>query len=255
MLKLSLCTGLALGLIACNRTPLSTAPDAAVDSKPATDVAPAPDLVLVRPDTTPLGPDSPAFVPDLAVVVPDTAVPVPDVGAALRDTASVPDIMMILRDTAAIVPDGAVLRDSSIRIPDSAPDTLNVRLDAVSPTDSLETAANLFADRIFTIDTLNPAPTPNPSCTQYQDVDSFRLTFSSDAGTLNGLAVRGSAATKFHGTVGPEANKLTYHVDDLLAGGRVFIELDQGVWVGQVVLYGSGVPVARCLRGALTPQP
>jgi hypothetical protein len=35
----------------------------------------------------------------------------------------------------------------------------------------------------------------------------------------------------------------------------VFFERDQGVYVAQVVLYGSGVPVMWCLRGALTPQP
>jgi hypothetical protein len=71
---------------------------------------------------------------------------------------------------------------------------------------------------------------------------------------LTGTAASGSTAWKFSATVGPEASKLTYHVTNL-TGGRVFLESDQGVYVAQVILYGSGVPVIWCLRGAMTPQP
>jgi hypothetical protein len=256
--KFSIGIGIALGLVACTRTRLSTVWDAAVDVKLVSDVAPALDLASVRSDAAPLVPDAALLVSDTTVVVPDAAVPLPDAAVALRDTAvSVPDTVVVFRDTAVVVPDTAIIsRDSAIWVPDVAPDTSNVRLDAtVLPVDSRDTVPNPFANQTFRIAPENPAPTPDPACTQYEAVDNFLLTFGSDISTLNGLAVRGSAATKFHATVGPESDRLTYHIDDLLAGGRVFIELDHGVYVGEVIVYGSGVPIARCLRGTLSPQP
>jgi hypothetical protein len=225
--KFSIGIGLSLGLVACTRTALSTARDAAVEANPVSDVSSAPEVVLGGPDTPPLVADAAVLVPDAAVVATDVAIAVPD--------AAIP------------VPDAA---------PDAAPDTANVRRDGpVLPADSREAAANPFANQVFQIDTQHPAPTPNPACTQFEDVDTYRLTFGADISTLRGLAVRGSAATKFSATVGPESDRLTYHIEDFLAGGRIFIELDQGVYVGEVIIYGSGVPIVRCLRGVLSPQP
>jgi hypothetical protein len=235
--KFSIGIGLSLGLVACTRTALSTARDAAVEANPVSDVSPAPDVVLAGPDTPPPVADAAVLVPDAAVVAPDVAVAVPD--------------------AAVVAPDVAVLvSDAAIPVPDAAHDTANVRRDGtVLPADSREAAANPFANQVFQIDTQHPAPTPDPACTQFEDVDTYRLTFGADTSTLNGLAVRGSAATRFHATVGPESDRLTYHIEDFLAGGRVFIELDQGVYVGEVIMYGSGVPIVRCLRGVLSPQP
>jgi hypothetical protein len=126
--------------------------------------------------------------------------------------------------------------------------------DAASLTDTREVAADPFAGRTFRIDDMNPAPTPDPACTPRGPAAAAELTFSSDLATLTGVASSGSTAFRFSGTLGPEANRLTYHVTSL-TGGQVFFEHDLGVYVAQVVLYGSGVPVMWCLRGALTPQP
>lgn len=126
--------------------------------------------------------------------------------------------------------------------------------DAASLTDTREVAADPFAGRTFRITDTNPAPTPDPTCTPRGPASAAELTFSSDLTTLTGVASSGSTAFRFSGTAGPEAHRVTYHVTNL-TGGQVFFEDDQGVYVAQVILYGSGVPVMWCLRGALTPQP
>jgi len=250
--KLALGMGIALGLAACTRTPMSLSGDAAVDGKPEADVPSAPDLVPIRADAGLSGLDT-------AVLGPDTAVLGPDTGVDLRDSAvPIADTAIDRRDTAGlIIPDTAVVfRDSAVGLPDAAPDLSSVGPDTtVPPPDSRETASDPFTNHTFRIDPAQPAPTPDPACTQYQSVDYAQLTFGSDSSTLDGIVVRGSSAMKFHATFGPESDKLTYHIEDLLGGGRVFLQHDQGVYVGQVVIYGSGVPVVWCLRGALTPQP
>jgi hypothetical protein len=158
---------------------------------------------------------------------PDAAVP----DAAVPD-AAVPDIVASDVFTHEVKISDAAIADAT------APDVV---------------AADPFGGRSFRIDDTNPAPTPDSTCTA-RAVSSAVFTFSSDLGSLTGTASSGSTAWKFSATAGPEASKLTYHVSNL-TGGLIFFERDQGVHVAQVVLYGSGVPVMWCLRGALTPQP
>jgi len=154
-------------------------------------------------------------------------------------------------------------RDAAVEVkPASDPDTVTVVATPVEapidsarpPFDTDEVAADPYANRTFTLRPENPAPTPDPTCTQYGPTDYFQLTFSADNSTIKVLMVSGSAATPLNATMGPEANKLTYHLE-AFGGGKITFERDQGVAVAQVIVYGSGVPVIRCLRGALIPQP
>ena len=162
-------------------------------------------------------------------------------GIALWITACSSTRLPVGRDASTMLP------DSGIPIPDTGP--------IIGDPDTRETAADPFANRTFTIRPEYPAPTPDPACTQYGPSDYFQLTFGADTSTVNVLMVSGSAAEIFHATFGPEANKLTYHLTDAFAGGKITFERDQGIEVAQVIVYGSGVPVVRCLRGVLTPQP
>jgi hypothetical protein len=100
----------------------------------------------------------------------------------------------------------------------------------------------------------NPAPTPDPACTHKSELEYFILHFSADLTTVQVGWVRGSAFVPYQGTLVPEASKLTYQLTDY-AGGTLTIELDQGLYVAQVTMFGSGVPVMSCLRAALSPQP
>lgn len=239
--NLSRVMGIAVGLMACSRTSITISRDAAVEAAPPSDVLPP------GTDSVPSDSDAGNAVPD-AAGVPDTAALIPD-AAVVPDSAAAPDAAVV-PDTAVLIPDVVVVPDTAVLVPDSAA----VLPDAAGP-DAAEAGSSRFANRTFRIDTANPAPTPAASCTQYGPADYFRLTFSSDASSVTVLGVKGSAATTFHAAAGPESDRLTYHVSDFLAGGVIFIERDQGIYVAQVVLYGSGVPIAWCLRGAMTPQP
>lgn len=231
---------LALGMVACSRTSMPLSRDAAVEANRAFDAVGDTGTVPAFLDTGPLPPDSAVVVPDAIALAPDsgmldTAPRTPDTGIIIGDF-----------DSAAFAGDTAIPALDSAAVP---PDTDR-------PTaDSNETAPNPYADRTFRIDPQNPAPTPDPSCTQFGPADYIQMTFSSDLTTLTVLDVRDSATMTFHATVGPESSRLTYHVTDFLAGGVITFEGDQGVYVAEVVLYGSGVPIVQCLRGALTPQP
>lgn len=256
-LKLLLRVGIVVGMAACSRTPLPSSRDAAVEVRAAPDAVANPDLVFSDPDSATLVSDTAA--PD--VLPRDSAAP-DYAGSAdllVRDTtgadAIVPDVLA--RDAAADVAD-VLTRDARIVDVVTVEAAADAR-DSASPevaglSDTREVAADPFAGRSFRIDDMNPAPTPDPACTQSGLASAAVLTFGSDVTTLTGVASSGSTAFKFSATVGPESSKLTYHVTNL-NGGQVFFERDQGVYVAQVVLSGSGVPVMWCLRGALSPQP
>jgi hypothetical protein len=254
--KLLFVMGFALWMIACSGTPLTTSRDAAVDGQPAPDVN-------ANTDPAPSTPDSAAPAPDLAP---------PDV--LDRDEAAADLADATLTDLAARDVTGADAAGPDVLVRDAvtdvaADDTTTADLatadaasdvrdstgpDAAGLTDAREVAADPFAGRTFRIDDMNPAPTPDPACKPSGPASAAQLTFSSDVMTLTGVASSGSTAFRFSATAGPESNKLTYHITNL-TGGQVFFERDQGVYVAQVVLYGSGVPVMWCLRGALIPQP
>lgn len=254
--KLLFGTGIALWLVACSGTPLATSRDAAVEVQPPPDVN-------ANTDRAPSHPDS---APDLAapdvLARDDAAADFADAAAAdlvARDAAgadaAVPDLLV--RDAVADLAD-AVARDATMAdvvTTDAASDVRDsAGPDAANRTDAREVAADPFAGRTFRIDDMNPAPTPDPTCKPSGPASAAQLTFSSDINTLTGVASSGSTAFRFNATVGPESNKLTYHITNL-TGGEVFFERDQGIYVAQVVLFGSGVPVMWCLRGALMPQP
>lgn len=220
---------------------VAPAPDAADDTNvvpPLSDAAPpTADSAASASETAPIAADSPVAVPDAAPIVADSAVEALDTAPTVADSA-------VVSADATLVGDGPW------------PDSAVVLLDSARPVlDSGETAPTPYVNRTFRIDPQNPAPTPDPTCTQYREIDYIQMTFASDASTLTVLDVRGSAAMPFSATVGPESNKLTYHVNNFLGGGLITFEQDQGVYVAQVILYGSGVPIVQCLRGALTPQP
>lgn len=254
---------ITLWMVACSRTSLPVSRDATVETRPSAETGANTDHVPANPDSTTLAPD--VSVPDAAAgdaVARDAAVAdaiVPDAGAgdaAVADT-TVPEAGA---GDAAVADAGDVLAHD-VAISDVAPaDTAasdmreTAAADTTAPADVMEAAPNPFAGRSFRIDDTNPAPTPDPTCTPNGPVASAYFTFSSDLTSLTGTASQGSTAWRFDAIVGPESNKLTYHVTNLM-GGRVYLEGDQGVYVAQVVLYGSGVPVMWCLRGALTPQP
>jgi hypothetical protein len=251
--------GIALWMVACSETPLATSRDAAVEVQPAPDVSANTDLVPSHPDSATLALDTAApdvlgrdaAAPDLA----DAALAdLPARDAAGAD-AAVPDALV--RDAVLDVAD-VVARDATIADVATVEAASDMRdsagPDAVGFTETRPVSTHPFAGRTFRIDDMNPAPTPDPTCTPSGPASAANLTFSSDVITLTGVASSGSTAFRFSATAGPESNKLTYHVTNL-NGGQVFFERDQGVYVGQVVLYGSGVPVMWCLRGALTPQP
>lgn len=254
ILKLLLRVGIVVGMAACSRTPLSPSQDAAAEVRAVPDAVANPDLAFADPDSATLASDTAA--PD--VLLRDSAAP-DHAGSAdllVRDAtgadAIVPDVLA--RDAAADV----LTRDARIVDVVTVEAGADAR-DSASPEvagrfDAREVAADPFAGRSFRIDDMNPAPTPDPTCTQSGIASAAVLTFGSDTTTLTGVASSGSTAFRFSATVGPESSKLTYHVTNL-NGGQVFFERDQGVYVAQVVLSGSGVPVMWCLRGALSPQP
>jgi len=170
--------------------------------------------------------------------------------SAFPDAAGGPDLLG--RDARADVFEAVVRDATSAEVLSDARDLAGP--DATTLADTREVAANTLAGRSFRIDDMNPAPTPDSTCTQSGPASAAQLTFSADMATLKAVASSGSTAFRFTATLGPESSRLTYHVEDL-TGGFVFVERDQGVYVAQVVLSGSGVPVVWCLRGTLTPQP
>jgi hypothetical protein len=228
---------LALGIAACTRTAMPLSRDAAVET--------GPDL-SAEEDSRPI-----AVFSDTAPIVADSAVEVVDASVVADSAVAIPDAAPFVADSAALVPDATAIGSDA-----TGPDSADAARDsAPAGFDSGETAPDPYANRTFRIDPQHPAPTPDPSCTQYGGADYLQITFNGDLTTLNVLDVRGSAATQFQATVGPESSKLTYHVTGFLAGGVITFEIDHGVYVAEVILYGSGVPVVQCLRGALTPQP
>jgi hypothetical protein len=257
--KLLFGMSIALWMVACSGTPLTTSRDAAVEMQPPPDMNADTDPAPSNPDSATLAPDMAApdalardeAAPDLA----DAAVADLVARDAAGADAAVPDVLV--RDAVADVAD-VVARDAMMADVATADAASDVRdsagPDAASFTDAREVAADPFAGRTFRIDDMNPAPTPDPACKPSGPASAAQLTFSSDVITLTGVASSGSTAFRFSATIGPESNKLTYHVTNL-TGGQVFFERDQGVYVAQVVLFGSGVPVMWCLRGALVPQP
>jgi hypothetical protein len=157
------------------------------------------------------------------------------------------DAQIVNADTIPAIP------DSATAVPEV---TILTPMDtAQSASDGSSIAQNPDANRSFRIDPEHPAPTPDATCTQYGPADYFLLTFGAHTSTVEVLMVSGSIAATYHATMGPEANKLTYHLADFFTGGKITFEQDHGVEVAQVILYGSGVPVIRCLRGTLLPQP
>ncbi len=272
--RLLLGMGVALWMVACSSTSLTTSRDAGVEVQPAPDLSANTDLISFAPDSAALAPDTATpdvlgrdgAASDLADAV-GTDLPARDLASA---DGAVPDVLVrdavvdvLVRDAVVdvLVRDAVVdvltreVRMADVATVEAAPDVRDsADPDAVGLADAREAAAHPFAGRTFRIDDTNPAPTPDPTCTSSGPASAANLTFSSDLTTLTGVASSGSTAFRFSATVGPEANKLTYHVTNL-TGGQVFFERDQDVYVAQVALYGSGVPVMWCLRGALTPQP
>ncbi len=230
--------GIALCMVACSKTSLPKPRDGAADGQPTPDGRTHTDIVRSSPDSATPAPDG---------LDRDGAAP------RLLDTAS---SEVLARDATADVA-ALLARDATsgdVKTTETAADTRDVAgREAVGLADGRETSAHPFAGRTFRIDDTKPAPTPDPDCTP-RAMSAATLTFSADVTTLTGVASSGSTAFKFSATAGPEADKLTYHVTNI-TGGEVFFERDQGVYVAQVVLFGSGVPVMWCLRGALDPQP
>lgn len=255
---IAVCMVPALALAACSRTSMTLSREAGVEAPRPTDGAGDVGAVRTDPDARPLGPDSSVMGPDVAPPEVITIIPDARVADLPKDLPSLPDL--------AVFPDLADRRDARVGNPDVSArdgaidrpvgDSAAVSPDSTGPLgDSREVSSDPLASKTFDIDTMHPAPTPDPSCTQTEPVDSVHMTFSSDLSTLTGIFVRGSAAMRFTATLGPEASKLTYHVTDRTAGGVITFEQDQGVYVAQATLFGSGVPVVMCLRGALNPQP
>jgi hypothetical protein len=177
---------------------------------------------------------------DGQVLLPDAAVPKTDTGLISAD----PDTAPYAPDAAIVVSDSAIVPfDTALPVSDG-------------PTiDGPTKAPNPYANRSFRIDPEHPAPTPDATCTEYGPTDYYQFTFGADITTVTVLMVRGSAAQAYHATAGPEASKLTYHFTDWTPGGTITFERDKGVEVAQVIMRGSGLPVIRCLRGVLLPQP
>jgi hypothetical protein len=77
-----------------------------------------------------------------------------------------------------------------------------------------------------------------------------------DVRTIDGLTIDTGTVTWvntspgeiFHGTLGPDAHKITYHLNDAFAGSTVTLEWDQGMAVAQITINGSGVPIIVCVR-------
>jgi hypothetical protein len=252
----------ALALAACSRTSMTLSLEAGVDATRPVEAAGDAGAIGPVPDAARLGPDSSVMGPEVAPPEVITIVPDARVMDTPRDLARLPDLGIFpdladRRDTRVGNAEVSA-RDGVLDRPVDRPvgDSAAVSPDLARPDgDSGEVASNPYASRTFDIDTMHPAPTADPSCTQTEPVDSVHMTFSSDIGTLTGIFVRGSAAIRFSATLGPEANKLTYHVTTPSAGGLITFEQDQGVGVAQATLLGSGVPIVMCIRGALTPQP
>lgn len=215
-------SSIALWIAACSGTPLHNGRDAGSDVIPTPDTPVHQDVVAPKLDAAPGLPDAGTLVPDARIL--DAAVMGPDMAPVLPDAARPP------MDTAR-------------------------PLDTALPTPDATTSTDPLANHTFRIDTQHPAPTPDPTCTQNRPADYFQFTFGPDTASLKGLMVSGSAAQPFNATLGPEANKLTFHITDLLAGGIITFERDKDIAVAQAIVYGSGVPVVRCLRGELIPQP
>lgn len=108
--------------------------------------------------------------------------------------------------------------------------------------------------RTFTISANTPAPTSSANCISRGGAESLSLAFGNDISTVT-LTWSDATPTVMHGTLGPESDKVSYHIDDAFAGGLLTFEWDQGVAVAQVTIYGSGVPVITCVRAPLVPQP
>lgn len=134
----------------------------------------------------------------------------------------------------------------------------DTRTDLVTPvrtTDARPVLPDSLLGRTFTIAASTPAPTPSATCTKNTPTDVFSLAFGDTINTVTVTQLNLSPPEIFHGTLGPEANKITYHLNDAFAGGTVTLEWDQGVAVAQVTINGSGVPIIVCVRGPLSPQP
>ena len=234
--------GIVLWLAACSSTRLPTGVDAGAEVNPATDTILVRDTPVPGADATPVTADATPPIPDTRLPRPDTRLPT-DAGPAAIDVGA-PDAAGITLDTSPVTADaGTVLPDTATTVPDTAP----VRVDSARPVDP-------YANRTFRIDTEHPAPTPDTTCTQNGPADYFQFTFGPRTTTLTVLMVSGSAAQRFQANVGLESDKLTFHFDTPL-GGIVTFERDQDTQVAQAIVYGSGVSVIRCLRGALIPQP
>lgn len=193
---------------------------------------------------------------DAAVVAEDTGwsdgIPATATDTALPDS-NLPD--RFVRDPDSSLPPDTRpdLRSPDLAIPvDLQPDRRAI--DSRS-TDARPNLPNSLLGRTFTISANTPAPTPSSTCTRNTLADSFFLAFGDDIGTVTITWTNVSPPETYHGTLGPEASRITYHLNDAFAGGTMTLEWDQGVAVAQVSIDGSGVPIIVCVRAPLSPQP
>ena len=257
--KLLIAIWAAATFSACSRTAITTRSDAAADAAadaswtdacpPLADAGtatmdvdslPVPTQDAAPLDAATVGPD--ASHADASVHVPD-APPSPDLA---------PDLILpdLVADLAS--PDLAAPASDSAQ-PDLGLAQTDVANDA-NPPDGTG-VPNPLGGKTFTIDAATPAPTPNPACTKFTHDEVLTLTFSGNMSTVTINWLSPAPAAVFHGTAGPESSKLTYHLTDAFAGGTVTVERDQGMWVAEFTLLGSGAPVLSCVRSPLSPQP
>ena len=139
-------------------------------------------------------------------------------------------------DTAPV--DLVVVRDT---LPDGIPDTF-----AALPGHTFEITANVTPPDAS-------APWGYPCKNAYPEV-VYDMTFSDDGRRVHLTSENVPNHATMDGLLtSASATKLVYSIDDGWAGAELDVRLDGGTLVGQLSIFGSGVPVTFCMESAMQP--
>lgn len=154
------------------------------------------------------------------------------------------------RSTPDALPDGKPAMDSP---PDSP--ASDMARDVVADTSGAllaEVSGHPF--QIAAADALPDASLYGRSCATSKPGAVYRLTFSEDGAKVTIVRTDPVQETVLNGTLRTNsATRLGYDLDHTTAGGELSIRRDGDNLIGQLVLFGSGVPVIWCVESPMRP--
>jgi len=180
-----------------------------------------------------------------------------------RPDLPVPDAAVIEVVQPPVLDAGAPDAPANKEAPDSNP-SLDTPVDSLAPdtardlgSEAMSAVLSEVAGGTFKIsasEALPDASLSGRSCGTSNPGATYALTFSEDGTKVTIVRTDPVQEMILKGTLqASSSSTLTYNLDNAFAGGALSIRREGGNLIGELVLYGSGVPVLWCIESPMRP--